>query len=186
MTYRYIIDSNAAVPIVAQFIQQPVLGVDIETCALPKYADIDNAALDPYRSSVRLLSVATLEGEVAVFDLHRIDSAVLQPLCTVPWAVFNGSFEYRHLTHRGWNVPALHDAQLLYRLHSHQVQLASLADVSKDVLLTEMDKTEQTSDWSGELSTEQASLRRKRFSRCTPLYDRAVALHRTGRATEAV
>jgi len=101
---------------------------------------------------VRLVQVAALDGRVALFDLHHVPIEALAPIAGTPWATFNGSFEYQHLTHAGLAVPRLHDAMLLDRLLSHH--LRGLADVAADVLGLALDKTEQTSDWAAPALSE--------------------------------
>ena len=152
---RYVTDFHDAKRRVEQLTAEQVLGVDIETAPKPDFAQDPSAALDPYRADVRLVSVATLDGRVAVFDLYRLPIEALRPLTARPWAVFNGSFEYRHLNRAGLTVPPLHDVQLLDRLTSHRMH-RKLSDSVQDALGIEMDKTEQTSDWSApELSQQQ-------------------------------
>ena len=129
-----------------QLAAEPVLGVDIETSSAHKYLGRRGAALDPYTAQVRLMQVAALDGRVALFDLHRVPLDALTPICAVPWATFNGNFEYRHLTRAGLTLPRLHDSMLLDRLVSHH--LRNLADASKDVLGVDMDKAQQVSDWA--------------------------------------
>lgn len=122
----------------------PILGVDIET-----------TGLDPHTAETRLISVASPGGEVVVFDLRHIPMATLLPLTKKPWITFNGSFEYRHLTHAGLPVPRCHDVQLLDRLASHQMH-RRLADAARDWLGVALDKSEQVGDWgTNELSQSQ-------------------------------
>ncbi|MCF8014665.1 MAG: hypothetical protein K9L65_03020 [Chromatiaceae bacterium] len=151
---RYVTDPTEAARRAAQLAAEPVLGVDIETYPATAYRDRPRAALDPQTAEIRLLQVAALDGRVALFDLQQVPLDALAPLSAAPWATFNGSFEYRHLTHAGLTVPRLHDGMLLDRLLSHR--LRKLADVSADVLGLDMDKTEQVSDWgTAELSEHQ-------------------------------
>jgi DNA polymerase I len=139
---RYVTEAREARQRVDALTREPVLGVDIET-----------TGLDPHRDRVRLVSVAALNGRVAVFDMFYLPWDTLKPLSTRPWAVFNGSFEYRHLT-KHLPIPALHDLQLLDRLASHRMH-RTLAEAVKDTLGLELDKSAQTSDWSGALSQAQ-------------------------------
>jgi DNA polymerase-1 len=150
---RYITDDTTASRYVHKLKAEPVIGVDIETMSLPQYADHKQGGLDPYLSRPRLFQAATLDGRVAVFDLLHIPVTTLQPLSARPWAVFNGSFEWRHLTHAGLTLPRLHDVMLLDRLVTHK--LHRLDEVVETMMYMPMDKTLQTSDWAGELSTEQ-------------------------------
>jgi DNA polymerase-1 len=143
--YHYLTDPLRAAQQVARLAQEPILGVDIETYPLPAYRDQPQAALDPYLAGIRLVQVASGDGQVAIFDLFHLPLALLTPLTTVPWVVFNGDFEYRHLTQAGLPVPRLHDVLFMDRLISHR--LRDLAQVSADLLGEPLDKTLQTSDW---------------------------------------
>jgi DNA polymerase I len=144
MRLRYVTEPAEAKQRVQQLLAEPVLGVDIET-----------TGLDPLSDSVRLLSVATLDGRVAVFDLFRMPADALHALSRVPWAVFNGSFEHRFLRGLEFTIPPMHDAQLLDRLHYHLMH-RTLADTVQNTLGLQLVKEEQTSDWSvPELSREQ-------------------------------
>ena len=150
---RYITDATTASRYVEHLAAEPIIGVDIETMPLPEYADHKAVGLDPYLSRPRLFQAATLDGRVAVFDLLHIPVKTLQPLSARPWAVFNGSFEYTHLTHAGLQLPRFHDVMLMNRLVTHK--LHRLSEVVDSVLCIARDKELQTSDWSGELSREQ-------------------------------
>ena len=151
---RYVTDPQDARQRAAQLAAEPVLGLDIETYPAPAYRERTGAALDPHTARIRLVQVATLDGQVALFDLHHVPLDALAPLSAAPWATFNGSFEYRHLTHAGLTVPRVHDGMLLDRLVSHK--LRKLSEVAADVLGLALDKTEQVSAWgTAELSAEQ-------------------------------
>lgn len=139
---RYITAEAEAIRRVEQLIQAPVVGLDIET-----------SGLDPHRDRVRLVSVATLAGKVAVFDLDHVPWSALQPLSRRPWAVFNGSFEFRFLFPHAM-VPPLHDLQLLDRIVTHRMH-RTLADAVKEHIGIVLDKSAQVSDWTGELSRSQ-------------------------------
>ena len=152
---RYVTDEADAGQRAVQLAAEPVLGVDIETFPAAGYRELSGAALDPYLAHIRLVSVAALDGRVAVFDMQRLPIDVLRPLCRTNWVVFNGAFEYRHLTKVGLTVPAMHDLQLLDRLHSHKLH-RRLADVVQDTLQVQLAKTQQDSDWGvAELTDQQ-------------------------------
>ena len=139
----HVTDIHTAEHQVQQLLAEDVLAVDIETLGL-----------DPYQHDIRLVSVATRSGKATVFDLAHLPMDLLQPLTDRPWSVFNGSFEWRHLTHAGLQVPSLHDVQLLDRLASHKMH-RSLADAAKEWLHVDLDKSLQSSDWGSALSPEQ-------------------------------
>ncbi len=138
MRHHYIKDARMARKWVEKLQSSGSLGVDIET-----------TGLDPHTSQIRLFQAATLQGDVAVFDLFHISCSILQPLAKCRWWTFNGQFEWQHLTNAGIDVPLLDDLMLLNRLHSHKIN--KLAD-----LVPGMDKSQQLSDWSApDLSDEQ-------------------------------
>jgi DNA polymerase I len=56
----------------AKLLEEPVLGVDIET-----------TGLDPHQHRIRVLSVAARDGRVAVFDLWTLPPELLHPLSHV-------------------------------------------------------------------------------------------------------
>jgi len=138
----YVSDPVEAAQHALNLCTEQVLGLDIET-----------TGLDPLQSRIRLLQVATKAGRCYVFDLDRVNLDELAPLTRVPMVAHNAGFEYRHLTHAGLTLDPLHDSMLLGRLTQHKLQ--SLADLSHDVLGVDLDKSEQTSDWSADLSREQ-------------------------------
>ena len=89
-----------------------------------------------------------------MFDLYNVPLQCLAALSGTKWAVFNGGFEWRHLTNAGLTVPALHDVMLLDRLVS--CELRKLDTVVRDTLGVTLDKSLQVSDWgNAELSQEQ-------------------------------
>jgi DNA polymerase I-like protein with 3'-5' exonuclease and polymerase domains len=132
---------------------QPVLGVDIETAPTSEYSSDNRAGLDPYKSRPRLVSVATLQ-QVFIFDMAHLPPCALDPLSSTPWVAHNAVFEWKHLTHHGYALPAkLHDTQLMGRPLYGGV--LSLADLSQQAMGVELDKGLQVSDWAGELSEAQ-------------------------------
>jgi len=142
MALQYVTDRHRAAEAAITLTQEPVLGIDIET-----------TGLDPHTSDIRLLQVATGTGKVVVFDLKAVSAYHLAPIFNVPLAAHNATFEYCFLKKAGLPVNRLHDTMLLGRLTQHE--RLSLVKLSKAVLGMDMDKTEQTSDWSGDLSRSQ-------------------------------
>jgi DNA polymerase-1 len=147
MKVHYIGDSNTARPFVEWLSKQGELGIDIETAGT---CDDAKAGLDPYKSYPRLFQASTADGNCAVFDLDKIPLDDLRPLSQCKWWTFNAQFEWRHLTNAGYPVPVLDDLQLLDRLAigkpDRKRGLGAVAGIGKEL---------QTSDWSGELSSEQ-------------------------------
>ena len=115
MTPRYITSQTEAAAVCVALTQQPLLGVDIETAALPTFAADPRAGLDPYRSRVRVVSVAAADCAY-VFDMDTLHPSVLSPLAAVPWVAHNAVFEYKHLKRSGYAItPRLNDTQLIDR-----------------------------------------------------------------------
>lgn len=133
---RYVTEAEEARQKLVKLLEEPILGVDIET-----------TGLDPHQDRIRLLSVAARDGRVAVFDLWALPPELLHPLSQVPWAVFNGAFEYRFLAQAGFLIPPLHDVQLLDRLVSHK-RHRKLTQVAEEVLGLALSKEQQASDWA--------------------------------------
>ncbi|HXG91146.1 MAG TPA: DNA polymerase [Blastocatellia bacterium] len=130
----------------------PVIGVDTET-----------TGLDPFRSRVRLLQIATPE-HAFVFDLFEIaalDNPELRRLLseTEPLKVFhNAKFDLKMLLyHFNLEVRGLFDCLLASQLldAGRGESKHSLAAVTDKHLGQFVDKSMQVSDWSGRLSELQ-------------------------------
>jgi DNA polymerase I-like protein with 3'-5' exonuclease and polymerase domains len=131
---------------------EPVIGIDTET-----------TGLDPLRSRVRLLQIATPK-ETFVFDLFRVPAArnpAIHEVLREPAKIkvfHNGKFDVgMMLRHFGVEVRGIFDTLLASRLIeagrgdvSH-----SLAAVCQKHLSVEIDKTLQSSNWAGTLTTDQ-------------------------------
>lgn len=147
MRVNYITDRIKAQAMIEWLSKQGELGVDIETAPT---CENKKAGLDPYKSYPRLFQAATVNGDVAVFDLDKIPLDDLRPLTQCSWWTFNAQFEWRHLTNAMFPVPKLDDLQLLDRLVIGKPdRRRGLGDV------TGIPKELQLLDWSGELSQEQ-------------------------------
>ena len=154
MNLSYVTNNTKAAAICAGLANQKVLGVDIETAPLPAFEGDKRAGLCPYKSQIRLVSVAQQDGAAFVFDMGKVTPAALHPLASVPWVAHNAVFEWRHFTHNGYTLPErLHDTQLMGRPLYHEI--LSLNNLSKAVTGQELDKELQVSNWGGELSQAQ-------------------------------
>jgi DNA polymerase I len=130
---------------------QDVIGVDTET-----------TGLDPYRSRLRLIQLGTRERSF-IIDLFRTPSfgQALQGLFTAerPTKVFhNAKFDLKMLEHHlGIRVESVFDTMLASQVISggREGESHSLAGTARRYLGVEMDKTEQVSNWSGELTESQ-------------------------------
>jgi len=151
----------------------PVVGVDTETTRQDNEAsglDLKTAGLDPLRGRIRLVQLATAD-EVYLLDTNVIDPRVLAPLFDAPagagplLVAQNAAFDVRFLRQAGLATPTgsrLFDTELAARLLSASAFKKGYAPVrhglgaiAQRVLGLPLDKTAQTSDWSGALTEEQ-------------------------------
>jgi len=122
-----------------------MVAIDIETMPLPEYKDDAAAALDPRRSRPRLLQ-AVGGNEAYLFDLNHVAIGTLAPLFEGPWVAHNAVFELCILLEAGLaphspSCTMLMDNTLFNRR-------ASLETLALEHLNYELDKSQQTSDWS--------------------------------------
>ena len=133
---------------------EPVLGFDTET-----------TELDPYKGELRLVQLSGRKNTIVV-DLRSFrDRAEMAPLANllaaeIPRKVaHNAKFDAKWVRHHlGIEVGGIFDTYLASQLIAagESDRRHGLADVAQFFLGTEMDKTEQLSDWSAdELSTSQ-------------------------------
>ncbi|MGC8905619.1 MAG: bifunctional 3'-5' exonuclease/DNA polymerase, partial [Thermus sp.] len=126
-----------------QLLSWPYLGMDLET-----------TGLDPHTAKPRLLSLAA-KGLVVVMDLFRVPLEALAPLFGEKGPVLVGhnlKFDLGFLLKAGvWQGSGkrLWDVGLVHQVLHVQAHMPALKD------LVPLDKTMQTSDWSGPLSREQ-------------------------------
>jgi DNA polymerase I len=146
-----------------------IIGVDTET-----------TGLDPFRSRVRLLQVATPE-HAYVFDLFEIralDENALRQILSAPEVtkVFhNAKFDAKMLLyHFGLEVRGVFDTLLASQLigAGRSEGGHGLAAVSDRHLGEVVDKSMQVSDWSGDLSNIQYEYAAKDAALMLPLRDR--------------
>jgi len=145
---------------------QPILGVDTET-----------TGLDPFRSRVRLLQVATPE-RAFVFDLFQLpafENAGLRSLFSsaTPTKVFhNAKFDLKMILHHfGLEVRGVFDCMLASQLidGGRGDVKHGLADVALRYIGEVVDKTMQMSNWAGPLSELQFEYAAKDAALMLPL-----------------
>lgn len=130
-------------------LRQPRLGVDLES-----------TGLDPHQDKVRLVSLAW-DGGVALVDASAIPLEELTPLFGPEGPVLTGhnlKFDLGFLIAAGvWTGSGdrLWDTALAEQVLEASARMPSLAVLSECYLGQPMDKSLQTSDWSGPLSREQ-------------------------------
>jgi DNA polymerase I len=118
-----------------------------------KYAG--TAALDPHRSRIRLVQLYGGGRRVVVIDLFRTGIGVLSQLRGVDVVAHNAAFEVGHVEAIGVALGEVHCTLQAARLTLGE-RATSLANAVKVHLGVDLDKTEQTSDWSTpSLSREQ-------------------------------
>lgn len=138
-----------------------VLAADTETAALPQWKALNEAALSPFTSNIRLLQLFTGTAAV-VIDLHATGPIDLKTLFEGRPSVFhNMTFDYKFLRHH-YNVvdPDMHCTCIMARCVFHAIypdnKSASLKDVATTLFGEEINKKAGRSDWSiPELTFEQ-------------------------------
>ncbi len=146
--------------------QADVLAVDIET--------FGHASMDEL-GQVRLLQIGT-DKQCYLFDILRTGfPAFLKPVFLSPEIIkifHYGVFDISHLTHHyGTEFQNTFCTYLSSRILSTGLKVRnSLKAVAKRYLDEDLDKTEQVSDWSGDLSPGQLSYAAKDVEILLPLY----------------
>ena len=107
----------------------------------------EQAALDPHRSSIRLVQLYGGGARVYVVDIARAGQEALKALDGLDVVAHNAQFELKHLEHAGVELGEIHCTMQIARLLLGERRM-SLADAAADYLGVVLDKAEQTSDWS--------------------------------------
>lgn len=138
--------------------------------------DTETTGLDPLRSKVRLLQLGTAEGTFVVdlFKIHDLES--LRPILLKASCIkllHNAKFDAKMLWHH-WQLevgPVFDSLLASQLLHVGQSDVRhSLAAVSRRHLGLELDKTEQVSNWEGNLTPQQLVYAAKDVEILHPLY----------------
>lgn len=134
------------------FQQASCFGLDCETAF----------GIDPYRAKVRLVQLAIPDRPVAIVDLFAIAPTDLGPLRSLLAGNalkvgHNLKFDWLMLTRAGLSPSKpFFDTYLAYRvLTAGLKRTSSLEAVADKLLKVKLDKAQQVSDWSGELSRTQ-------------------------------
>jgi|GEM_PF-313679 len=140
-------EKSEAERIVGELLREEAIGLDIET-----------TGLDPLLDKIRLVQIATSR-DTYVFDINHVPASVLNPLLVgVPIKVihnakFDASFLYE--APNGVMPEPIYDTMITDQVLHHRSYPRSLKDVSKEYLGVDLDKEEQTSDWSAEILSEE-------------------------------
>ena len=180
--YRLITGTAELAAAVAELSEHAVVGFDTET-----------TALDPYRGRMRLMQFSAPDGAAYIIDLDRFregdadtpDLAALAPLLLLLAAprpvkvAHNAKFDakwtkYRFKTELGGIFDTMLASQLVSAGESEDRH--SLAAVAARYLDETVDKSEQLSDWSGELSASQLEYAARDAALMLPLRERLVEL----------
>lgn len=158
-TYQLITTAEELRRAVEELAQQPVLGFDSET-----------TSLDPFSGRLRLIQLGTPDGFARIFDLDRFSDGdparneALEPLrrlLAAPRPIkvghnlkFDAKWVRKHL---GVEIGGLFDTLLASQLISagNTDERHSLEVVAARFLGETVDKSQQVSDWGGELSEAQ-------------------------------
>jgi DNA polymerase-1 len=125
--------------------------------------DLETTGLDSRGDRIRLLSVSldTIDGGRFAYlvDCFAVDPSPLwEALAAKELILHNAAFDLRFLTRQGFVPGVLHDTMLLSQvLYAGTNDRHNLAACCERELGRVVDKTEQKSDWSGELSDNQLS-----------------------------
>jgi DNA polymerase-1 len=124
--------------------------------------DTETTGLDPRADRVRLLSLAvpTIDGGTFCYlvDVFKLDPSPLwDRLAEKDIIVHNGYFDLTFLDRMGFTPTGrVHDTLILAQLLTAGTRESNkLEDCCRRYLNIAIDKTEQKSDWTGELSAEQ-------------------------------
>ena len=159
ITYQLITTAEELRRAVAELAQQPILGFDSET-----------TSLDPFGGRLRLIQLGTPDGFARIFDLDRFGDgdpaqsdalAPLRHLLAAPRPIkvaHNAKFDAKWVRkHLGIEIGGLFDTLLASQLISagNTDERHSLDVVVARFLGESVDKSQQVSDWGGELSEAQ-------------------------------
>jgi DNA polymerase-1 len=141
--------------------------------------DTETTGLDPRADRVRLLQLAPDASPAPfVIDLFAIARAALEPLWVALAAkrtvVHNAAFDLGFLAKLGFVPGTVLDTLLMSRLvygTRHPRGFHGLQECAARELGRPLDKAEQASDWSGELTVEQLSYAAADAAVLLPLYD---------------
>ncbi|TMC03154.1 MAG: hypothetical protein E6J41_28360 [Chloroflexi bacterium] len=152
----------------ADLLAEPLLGLDTEA-----------TGLDPFTSRLRLVQLAA-RGRAYLVDVFRLDPHALQPVLDRAGRLVghNLKFDLRMLMAAGLRLPTdlgrrVSDTMLAGLLLGAGVQgeRHRLADLVQRYLGVTLDKTEQVSDWSGDLTADQLAYAARDAAVLLPLRD---------------
>lgn len=152
-----------------------VVGLDFETEVLPAYRQpitikftkggslaarqprdgAAGAALDPYRSKVRLVQAWAGGEHCFVFDMRMVAWADIAPLFDMPLAIFNAVFEVKRLIHEAHIEPTGRIYDVMTAVWLTNGCRPSLAEAGRINYGFDIPKALGASDWSAEALTPE-------------------------------
>jgi len=142
--------------------------------------DLETTGLDPRKDSIRLLSLATNHATFIV-DCQSVDLAGFFPILTEATVVaHNALFDLGFLASLGFEAGKVADTMILSQLLHAGAKVEplkrgqtshSLDSVVKRELGLELDKTHQSGDWGGTLTSEMIEYAAKDVEVLIPLYE---------------
>jgi DNA polymerase-1 len=168
-SYELVTDPDRLAEVAASLVGATEIALDLET-----------TGLDPRNDSIRLLSLATTAATYIV-DCRRVDPAELFPILTEKTLVaHNALFDLGFLSSLGLVPGKVADTMILSQLLHAGSKVEplkrgqtshSLDSVVKRELGLDLDKTHQSSAWSGPLSEEIVEYAAKDVEVLIPLYE---------------
>ena len=117
--------------------------------------DIETTGLFPHEGAkARLLQLSPQEGPVYIIDLFEVGglAALQEPLSHLKAVAHNAVFEMKFFKAEGIDLTL--DCTLLAH-HALTGEMSKLSDLCQHYLGIELDKTLQTSNWQGDLTSDQ-------------------------------
>jgi P4 family phage/plasmid primase-like protien len=146
--------------------------------------DLETTGLDPFNDRICLAQLATDPGFAYVVDCRKVPATALQSVLdqAKTLVIHNAKFELRMLAAAGLKLPSdigrrLRDTMVASQLldagnrRSSKEHYHRLENVVARALGVALDKSEQTSDWSGELTEAQLGYAAADASVLLPLRD---------------
>jgi DNA polymerase-1 len=167
--------------------ESKLLAVDTETAvkAGTIYSKDNRTSLDPHTGRLRLLTISNGQ-QTSVIDLWQNPDALgmLRPIIEDPARTIiahNASFDMQWLMKAGFDLqPNWHDTMRMAQvfdgaLNQNQRGYFTLKAVAERELGLQLDKTEQTSDWSLDLTQSQRDYAAKDAALLIPIHESLVA-----------
>ncbi len=144
--FTLVTDGETLAEVVAAVSKQGIVCIDLET-----------SGLDPNKDTIRLIQLHHPQIGTFVVDCFRVDVApFLAKLCSTTLVGHNIKFDLMFLVSVGCRPSKACCTMLMSLLVDHQGRgTVSLFDACKKHLGVEIDKSQQKSDWLGELTDDQ-------------------------------